>query len=199
MHDVTYFFDTVGLEILYDYSDEIKFVVTGKDIEKYGDEELMKAIRYACSYKQAILDIECIREWNDYDEDALARVELIASSDAHPLCSIAKSALDRIKPVEETEHKKKAKKKDGWVYVLFCMGRYKIGVTTQSVHDRVSAIARGLPSEPQLVTTIKTQDCYGLESTLHDRYGGKRLKGEWFALSNEDVEYIKEIAIGEQL
>jgi len=79
----------------------------------------------------------------------------------------------------------------GYVYLLEGMGRYKIGSST-NVNRRIEQISPRLPFEARLVCSIWTENMYKLESTLHKLFADKRLCGEWFKLSDEDVAYIKE-------
>jgi hypothetical protein len=51
-----------------------------------------------------------------------------------------------------------------------------------------------LPFEVEYVCLIKTDDMYALEKQLQREYSDKNIKGEWFALSPADVEYIKGLA-----
>jgi hypothetical protein len=41
---------------------------------------------------------------------------------------------------------------------------------------------------------IQTSDMRELERMLHARFADKRVDGEWFILTPEDVEYIKGLA-----
>jgi Meiotically up-regulated gene 113 len=52
-------------------------------------------------------------------------------------------------------------------------------------------ISPRMPHEVTLIHSIETDDMVGLEALLHERYADKRMNGEWFALSDEDVNEIK--------
>jgi len=67
-------------------------------------------------------------------------------------------------------------------------GTYKIGVTAD-IDSRVKAISTMSSGGVELI-------CSGaggsrLELELHRKYKSRRLHGEWFNLSGDDVEYIK--------
>lgn len=79
----------------------------------------------------------------------------------------------------------------GWIYILkSSSGHYKIG-RTKYLQNRLSQLQTGSPISLKFVHSIKTQDMKALESELHHRFASKRVRGEWFNLSPEDVEYIK--------
>lgn len=68
----------------------------------------------------------------------------------------------------------------GYVYLMQHGSKreYKIGRTE-------------LPHGAQPVHVIETDDPAGIESYWHRRFEAKRLKGEWFALSADDVRAFK--------
>ena len=78
------------------------------------------------------------------------------------------------------------------------MGPYfKIGISS-NVQNRIKRLtATALPYETSLVCLIKF-DTKGpalkLENSLHKRFADKRMNGEWFRLSPDDIEYIKSLA-----
>lgn len=82
----------------------------------------------------------------------------------------------------------------GYVYLIqSSTGAYKIG-KTKNPQDRIRTFAIKLPFEVEYVCLIPTTDMAELETRLHQRFADKRVNGEWFNLSPEDVEYIKGLA-----
>jgi hypothetical protein len=83
---------------------------------------------------------------------------------------------------------------EGYVYMgLLKMGRekrYKIGKAVL-VGRRTDQISIQLPEDLELVHTIRTDDAHGIEDYWHRRFKPKNTKGEWFALSREDVQAFK--------
>jgi len=78
----------------------------------------------------------------------------------------------------------------GEVY-LFKVGRhYKIG-KTNSVGRREYELAIQLPEKGVLVHAIKTDDPSGIEEYWHKRFSNRRLNGEWFELSRDEVAAFK--------
>lgn len=85
-------------------------------------------------------------------------------------------------------------RRHGFVYLIQSpTGAYKIGRTTNP-EDRMKTFEVKLPFEVEYVCVIKTKDMFGLESQLHSQFADKRVNGEWFSLSPEDVDYIKGLA-----
>ncbi len=84
----------------------------------------------------------------------------------------------------------------GYVYLLQSpTSAYKIG-RTKSPKSRSKTFGVQLPFEVEFIALIKTNDMLRLEAELHQQYAEKRVNGEWFNLSSEDVEYIKSLAGG---
>jgi len=79
----------------------------------------------------------------------------------------------------------------GYVYVLSGGGYYKIGLS-KHVGVRIKQISPKLPFDVELVCTIKTDDMAKAEAYLHGKYASKRAKGEWFALTNEDLKWLSD-------
>jgi hypothetical protein len=85
----------------------------------------------------------------------------------------------------------------GFVYLLrAATDQYKIG-RTKDPKNRKETFDVKLPFPVEFECLIPTQDMFQLEKALHQRFGGKRLRGEWFDLSEEDVAYIKSLDGGE--
>lgn len=95
---------------------------------------------------------------------------------------------------------KNSKYTKGLVYLLKSKedNIYKIGVTT-NINKRLPQIATKLPFEIKLEHKIEHNAIYKLEKFLHEKFDEKRLNGEWFRLSDNDVKYIKEEAKNEEV
>ena len=49
-----------------------------------------------------------------------------------------------------------------------------------------------LQSEKPTIELIYKFECeYGIEKELHNKFNDKKIRGEWFNLDNNDIEYIK--------
>lgn len=88
-----------------------------------------------------------------------------------------------------------AKLAPGYVYLIQepTLGSYKIG-KTKNPEDRLRTFGVLMPIYPEYLCLIETPNHHWLETHLHKRFASKRLRGEWFALSPEDVEFIKRLA-----
>lgn len=74
----------------------------------------------------------------------------------------------------------------------FFYGLYKIGLS-KDVRARIKTLGVALPFEIEPIHTIKTDDMVTLEKELHAQFNEKRVRGEWFALTPEDVEYVRSL------
>jgi len=78
----------------------------------------------------------------------------------------------------------------GFVYLIRAeTGVFKIGKAT-NVARRMANLGHLSPVALELVHTISAFNALAAESDLHRRFRARRVRGEWFALTPEDVEYV---------
>lgn len=78
----------------------------------------------------------------------------------------------------------------GFVYLIRAGDLCKIGMTI-SVESRLSSLQSSSSLPIELLHVIETTDMDTTETALHEKFQNKRVNGEWFNLSLEDIEYIK--------
>ena len=81
----------------------------------------------------------------------------------------------------------------GYVY-LICdpsQNTYKIGVTRNIVQKRLKKLQTGNSSELHIVNTVETKYPFRLETLLHNKYKHKKVYGEWYNLSDDEVKSFK--------
>jgi hypothetical protein len=82
----------------------------------------------------------------------------------------------------------------GYVYVVKAgNGLYKIGSTSGPVNRRLSSLRTGSPMELTIEMVIATRDHSNVEGILHTQFAESRKHGEWFTLTHEDLEGIKNV------
>ena len=169
---------------------EAKMMITSRWINSCDDSTLLRLLRWFARYEQDLTSIECVREFDRirYFE----RVRQIAASDDE-LAALAQGALKESGPKRVRPPTVK-KPKGGYVYIIGSAeyGLYKIGRTNKEVDERLYQFSPMLPFPCCLVTAIKTKSPAKLERSLHKVLEDKRVNGEWFALTEEDIERIKE-------
>jgi len=77
-------------------------------------------------------------------------------------------------------------------YIYFVQdgeGRVKIGKTI-NMSKRIREYTK-LPTEPIILHTFESENYSDAEILVHNRYADQRLRGEWFDLTKEDIEFIK--------
>ena len=85
-------------------------------------------------------------------------------------------------------------RKHGFVYLVREVNgdHHKIG-RAKDVAKRVDIFNVKLPFKVELSHVIESDDYIGCEEHLHRLYRKKRVDGEWFALDDGDVEFIRGI------
>jgi hypothetical protein len=82
----------------------------------------------------------------------------------------------------------------GYVYLLQSPTKYRKIGKTKNPNNRLKTFSVKLPFEVEYEALIQTNNMSQLEVDLHNLFASKRVNGEWFDLSPEDVEYIKGLA-----
>ena len=85
----------------------------------------------------------------------------------------------------------------GYVYLIGEMdnkGRYKIGSTkAKDVNKRLKQLQTGNSSELFIKESYETEHPFKLEKMLHNHFKSSNLIGEWFELSESDIEAFKRV------
>lgn len=106
---------------------------------------------------------------------------------------------EQVRPDRRSRKRTKTKdrQKDGWIYVLKGDRFYKIGQAVR-VDNRVTQIEPALPFPVEVVHSFPTDNMDNAERELHRQFADKQIHGEWFALDDADLEYIKSLATKEE-
>lgn len=87
----------------------------------------------------------------------------------------------------------KEEKKAGFIYVLqSATGYCKIG-KTKNPKDRLRLFSVKLPFEVEFAALVMRQDIHDTEKWLHEHFAKQRVNGEWFKLSELDIQLIKDL------
>lgn len=73
------------------------------------------------------------------------------------------------------------------VYLLESDGKYKIGFTRNDPEKRIKQMKTGNFNGFNLIGQFKSKWGTKIESKLHKKHKQKKISGEWFNLTNEDV------------
>jgi len=95
-----------------------------------------------------------------------------------------------VKEEQSASEVSKIEAQDGFVYLMKSGMHYKIGKTNK-LDRRQYQIGLELPEKIEPIHSIRTDDPSGIEAYWHNRFRDKRLNGEWFALSADDVRKFK--------
>lgn len=77
------------------------------------------------------------------------------------------------------------------VYIIKSGDKYKIGFSSNP-SSRINGVVSPNGERKELLFTIDNDNPRGLESFLHRVFNHKHFSGEWFILSDIDIEWIKQ-------
>lgn len=89
--------------------------------------------------------------------------------------------------------------KSGFVYICSSdIKRFKIGAS-KNPEQRVKDLGLGSSIKHTLLFKIKTNDMFKFEKLLHERYSSKNIHSEWFNLSTEDLQCIRNLSLADMV
>ena len=171
--------------------DELVLDAAVRIIRKYARFPTSAEIRFECNADRTLPSHNTFRRFGGLGG---LRTRLLAYAAEHGLSDVAAAiseypdepvAADAVLDGEGTQALS-----DGFVYLIKSGRHFKIG-KANSVEARHRQLKIQLPQAAEVVHRIKTDDPYGIESYWHRRFADKRLNGEWFALSAEDVKAFR--------
>lgn len=80
-----------------------------------------------------------------------------------------------------------------YIYIVNCHAYYKIGIATR-VKTRLSELQVGNPYKIELIEQFEIDQTYiiSFERRLHTILDGWKIRGEWFELSDAELDAIKD-------
>ena len=85
---------------------------------------------------------------------------------------------------------KKKKTKQGFIYIIECQGKFKIG-RAKNIESRFKRYITENPYEVNLLFSYKVDDYINIETKIHNKFKNQNIHGEWFNLSDDDKGWIK--------
>lgn len=102
---------------------------------------------------------------------------------------------DSVLVVSENKKVEVLPRGSGYVYIvkdIEISGYYKIGCS-RNLDSRLNRFGVMLPFKWELIHTFKSSDVFASEKVLHEMFSDKHKTGEWYELSDDDVNYLKKI------
>lgn len=84
-----------------------------------------------------------------------------------------------------------------YVYFIECNGHYKIG-STSDIKSRFTTLQTSNPSQIHIAYVIPIPFTYNhgnVEKALHIIFGNHKVRGEWYCLTQVDIDRIKAVSI----
>ena len=79
-----------------------------------------------------------------------------------------------------------------YLYLITCQNLYKIGVAND-VFSRLASLQTGNPFPLSISACYEFNNAEVVERALHEKYSGRRMRGEWFDLSQRDIRQLETI------
>lgn len=128
-------------------------------------------------------------------EDEVARQtrHVVATNYPHMYTQVFDEVLPKEYRRDPARLTPQARKSSGYVYLMHGVGTewYKIGHSVNPV-TRAAAIGVKAPFEIHLLASYWAEDRFNDETIWHRRFESKRINGEWFALTPEDVSLFQQ-------
>ncbi len=70
--------------------------------------------------------------------------------------------------------------------------RYKIGYTKRTINKRLDEVQTGSAKKIEIIDSFETKHPIKVEGWMHSIHKSKRMEGEWFELTDEDVRNFKQ-------
>lgn len=102
------------------------------------------------------------------------------------VCNICTPLLETASDVPYEDDDSADSDQFGFVYLMKSGRYYKVG-RSACAEKRAYEVQLVLPEELKLIHKIKTDDPVGIEAYWHSRFADRRLRGEWFNLSAQDI------------
>jgi len=121
---------------------------------------------------------------------SLVIIAVLEATYPHPIVASVSASKSVSTPTEP-----EVNRREGYVYLLRTLHdstAFKIG-RTKNPKNRIKTFATKFPFKVQYVCLLHTNDMITLEKQLHDQFASQRLDGEFFRLSQSDVQYIKSL------
>lgn len=114
----------------------------------------------------------------------------------YPASEFASLKIKRCKQCQKVYNRSKRPDHPGFVYLFKSpTGYYKIGIS-ENWQQRLDQIRIPVVFEVEMVCAYMVPDMFDAEIELHQRFADQSVTSEWFALTPEDVDYVKSLAGG---
>ena len=171
--------------------DELVLDAAARIVRKYGRFPTAAEIRFECNADPTLPSHNTFRRFGGLGG---LRTRLRAFADERGLPDIVAAlphhAGETVAGAAVLDGERTQSLSDGFVYLIKSGRHFKIG-KANSVEARHRQLKVQLPQAAEVVHRIKTDDPYGIESYWHRRFADKRLNGEWFALSADEVKAFR--------
>ncbi len=171
--------------------DDIVLDAAVQIVRKYGRFPTSAEIRFECNTSSGLPSHNTFRRFGGLGGLRARLFEYARERGQHDIIAVLPNQTEVVSVLRpELESIGDQALVEGFVYLIKSGRHFKIG-KANSVEARHRQLKIQLPQAAEVVHRIRTDDPYGIETYWHRRFADKRLNGEWFALTVEDVKLFK--------
>lgn len=181
-------------------------VIPIEEIDGMTDEEIGQAVRRLAPDAEFAGALDIAYNWLTYKGANVLMTAPLADdylrlrrhAGTHQTIDEALALFEETLELERRQAARRAssrRSRPGFVYVVAGGGYYKIG-KSQKVPARLRNFGLLLPFPVELIHSFPVDDCDQSEQRLHAMFADKRINGEWFDLTADDLALItQELAV----
>lgn len=196
----------MGFKFAFSFSSFANGITISPDLNNINDPDFLEALELACEM-YPYLEAEANLDFWEYNGDYIldqspSKMELLDDLDKVNegfLLGYITEVKDYSRVFEYIRGNLQKPKREpyvkprqrGYVYVLrSASGEYKIG-RAKNPADRLKTFGVQLPFKVAYELVISSDDYKLFEAQLHERFVSKRTAGEWFDLTQDDIESLR--------
>jgi hypothetical protein len=175
-------------------SEKTRVTIPFSQIEGISDEYLGRLVGSLARSMNWDRAHQTANAWNSMDRtEVLIQPDKALNIDMDFLsnCRGMSAEVDRALNLLANEFERRSNQaRPGFIYVIRCGPYYKIGLSKQ-LDRRIKTLSIQLPHPVEVVMTAPVGNMYRHEQELHSVFSDRRMNGEWFQLSEQDLETIR--------
>ena len=132
-------------------------------------------------------------KWTPYEEATALEKKLRADAIEERIVNGLDVYMDEPEPFTDATNRAliiNRRSTKGILYIVQSSEIYKIGIT-DNFKQRLSALRHNTPHGLSVILILRISNANLVEKRLHTLFKDRRVKGEWFRLNSDDLEFLR--------